>query len=306
MRKGGFLLAFLSITSFSFSQEIELEKIPIKKIFLDIPTQSVDYFSPERIEILPFFSLEEIIDYSSSVDLKKRSIFGIQQDISLRGSIFEDTSVSLQGIKINDPQTGHFSLELPITSADLEEIEIFKNSQRINFIPKRPKEKGFLLKSFFGQHALWEKLLSFNFPLKKVKNRFSLEHKISCGAKQDTDFEIYNFSYHSLWEEDFGEIEFLFGSTLRDFGADSFYSEKFPHQQEHTDQRFFSLQANLKEEIFKLNSTLYFRRHTDKYILDRHNLLLYTNYHTTYIYGLKNELDFYNNFFLLFDVEEKR
>ncbi|MCM8824252.1 MAG: TonB-dependent receptor [Candidatus Omnitrophica bacterium] len=287
---------------FAFSQEIELEEITIKRVFLEISTEGIDYFSSERIKDFPSFSLEEIVDYSSSIDLRKRFTFGIQQDISLRGSIFEDSFINLNGIKINDPQTGHFNLELPLTSEDLEEIEIFKNSQKINFILKKPKEKGFLLKSSFGQHALWEKLISFNFPLKQIKNRISLEHKISSGARQDTDFEIYNSSFHSLWEKDNKEIEFLFGHTKRDFGADSFYSVKYPQQGEHADQRFFSLRAKFDN----LNNTLYFRRHADKYILNRHNPSYYTNYHTTYIYGTKFEFDFYNDYFLSVDLGREK
>jgi len=301
-----FVLICVFFVSSVFSQEIELEEITIKRLFLEIPTQGVDFFSHKKIEDFPYFSLEEIVDYSSSVDLRKRSVFGIQQDISLRGSIFEDNFVSLEGIKINDPQTGHFNLELPLTSADLEEMEIFKNSQKINFILKRPKEKGFFLRSSFGQYALWEKLMSFNFPLKEIKNRISLEHKISSGARQDTDFEIYNSSYHTLWEEDNKEIEFLFGYTKRDFGADSFYSVKYPHQEEHTDQKFFSLKTKLEEEFFNLNNTLYLRRHQDKYILNRHNPPAYTNYHTTYVYGENLEFDFSNDFFLLFDIKREK
>lgn len=301
------IITFSSIPYLSFAQEIALEKISIKKSLSERPAQGLDYFFQKDIEDKPCFSLEEIIDYSSSVDLRKRSIFGLQQDVSLRGSTFEDTSISLQEIEINDPQTGHFNLEIPLTSADLEQIDIFKNSQRINFIPKRPKSEGFLLKTSFGQHALWEQLLSFNFPLGEVKNRLSCEHKISKGARQDTDFEIYNFSLHSLWEDKNKdkEIEFLFGSTKKDFGADAFYVASRPHEEEHINQRFFSLRAGLKEELFNLNNTFYLRRHGDKYILDRHNPAFYTNYHTTYVYGLKSKLEFYNDLFLAFDIDRE-
>ena len=99
----------------------------------------LDYFSYQDLENFPKFSSEEVIDYFPSIDLRKRSSFGIQQDISLRGSVFEDTSINLYGVEINDPQTGHYNLEIPLTSADLEEVGIHKNAQIINFIPKKPK-----------------------------------------------------------------------------------------------------------------------------------------------------------------------
>jgi iron complex outermembrane receptor protein len=285
-----------------FSQSVELEPITVvKKTF-----HGADYFSQDIVENIPFFSPEEIVDYSSAIELKKRSLFGIQQDVSVRGSIFEDTSVYLGDIEINDPQTGHFNLEIPLTSFDLEEIGILKNSQKIKFVPKKPRQSGGIVSSSFGQHALWEEGLSLNFPLKDINNRFSMEHKTSSGGRQDTDFEIYNFSFHSLLEKPDKELEFLFGATERDFGADAFYVATRPHEEEHVTQRFFSLRSGLGVNAFKLNNTLYFRRHSDKYILDRHDPAYYTNYHTTYVYGLQSSFDFYNDLFLSFDLEREK
>ncbi|UCD15081.1 MAG: TonB-dependent receptor plug domain-containing protein [Candidatus Omnitrophota bacterium] len=301
-----FLAAVGSFVSLSFSQSIELEPITVKKSFDESLFQTTDYFSKYEIAQAPFNSLEEIVDYCSSINLKSRAPFGVQQDISLRGSTFEDNFVSLAGIDISDPQSGHFSLEIPLTSADLEEIEVFKDAQKLNFVPKKPKDKGVLLRSSFGQHALWEKLLSFNFPLKDVNNRISVEHKVSSGGRQDTDFDIYNFSCHSLLEDEFKELEFLFGATKRDFGADAFYVTSRPHEQEHITQRFFSLRSALLQENSKLDNTIYFRRHSDKYILDRHNKPLYTNYHTTYVYGSQTSFDFYDDLYLSFNIEREK
>lgn len=300
-----FITLILIIPFCSLAQDIELEPLIIERGRYEFNLQGTEYFSENEIESLPFNSLEEIVEYSSSIDLRKRSPFGIQQDVSLRGSIFEDTEISLNGIRINDPQTGHFNLEIPLTSADLEEVQISKNSQRINFAVKKPEDKGFLLRSFFGQHALREQLLSFNFGTEKFKNRVSVEHKISKGARADTDFEIYNFSFNSLWEDECKELEFLFGSTKRDFGADSFYSSMFTQEEEHTTQRFFLGRGMLKGESFDWNNTVYLRRHTDKFILIRGNPSFYTNDHKTYTYGLKSALNFHNNMFLSLHLDRE-
>ena len=69
-----FFLPFLC-----FSESIELEPITIQKSSVGESTEGIDYIYQDNI---PFFSIEEIIDYSSSVDLRKRSPFGIQQDLS--------------------------------------------------------------------------------------------------------------------------------------------------------------------------------------------------------------------------------
>lgn len=303
-RRTIFLIALFCFPFLSFPQAIELEPITVKKGPKDDSLQSLEFISSSNTFA---YSIEEMVDYSSSLDLKKRSPFGIQQDVSLRGSIFEDANINLEGIKINDPQTGHFSLEIPLTSADIEGVEIYKNSQAINFSLKKPKKEGFLVKTSFGQHALWEELIALNFPLMKdINNRISIEHKSSSGGRPDTDFEIYNFSFHSLWDKEDKDLEFLFGSTQRDFGADSFYAASYPHEEEQISQHFFSLRGGLDKEDFDWDNTIYFRRHTDKYILNRHNPSFYTNYHTTYVYGLKSEFNFPNDLFFSLEAEREK
>lgn len=300
-----FLLILLN-PFYSFCENVELEPIIITKTPVEWSIQSSDNISSNDIESLPWFSPEEIIDYSSSINLKKRMQFGLQQDVSLRGSMFEDTYVNLDGIKINDPQTGHYTLELPLTSADVDSVEIYKNSQEVNFNLKKPKDKGFIMRGTFGQYALWENLMSVDFPIFNTNNKLSVEHKVSKGARADTDFEIYNFSYHSLLNLNNRDFEFLFGSTKRDFGADSFYSSRFRQEEEHINQRFFLARLGIDEASFKLDNTVYLRRHWDKFILDRSNPSFSTNVSTNYVYGLKEDLNLPNDLFFSFNIEEQK
>ena len=300
------LLFSIFFHQLAFPQDVDLEPITIEKFFSPTSSLSVESIPEDTLENTPVFSVEEIVEYASSVDLQKRFAFGVQQDVSLRGSSFEDTKISLGGIKINDPQTGHFNLEIPLTAADIQQVQVLKNSQKINFVLKRPSSKEGIVGFSFGEHGLWENLLSINFPIKEIKNRISIEHKISSGDRQDTDFEIYNFSSHSFWRGNNQELEFLFGATDRDFGADSFYSTMFPHEKEHIRQQFYSFRHGLTKKSFKLNNTIYFRRHEDEFVLNRHNPLFYKNNHTTYVYGFNNQIDLKNNLFINFDIEKEK
>jgi len=300
-----FLCFFLPAYFALFAQEVTLEPLVIERSRYSLSLKDYEYFSFDQKSPFVISSIEEVIDYSSSIDLRKRSAFGIQQDISLRGSIFEDTTVSLAGIDISDPQTGHFTLELPLTSVDIESAHILKNSQSIAFLLKKPQPSGGIVAVSFGEHALWQELASVNFGMGQLATRVSIEHKSSSGDRQDRDFEIYNFSSHSLWQGEQNEVELVFGSTIRDFGAGNFYTTAFPHQEEHITQQFYLARAGLKEDSFDYNATLYLRRHTDKFILNRHNPSFYTNNHTSYVYGLRNDIDFPNKVFVSFDIERE-
>jgi iron complex outermembrane receptor protein len=117
---------------------------------------------------------------------------------------------------------------------------------------------------------------------------------------------MYNFSYHSLFELPDKEFEFLFGSTRRDFGADSFYSALFPQEEEHTTQRFYLLRASFDGDLFDYTGRAYLRRHSDEFILMRHNPSFFANRHKTYVYGLQNEFVFQNDSFIAFGLEREK
>lgn len=286
-----FLLSFFTdFVSYAQDKDIELAPIVINRRVYGDYIEGVSRFFFTDIEALPSSSLEEAVDYFPGIDLRQRSPFGVQQDISFRGSIFEDTSVNIEGIEVNDPQTGHFSLEMPFTDMDIKEIKMENNEQKIDFYLKKPKRQGGLVRFGFGQYSLWEQGVSLNFPLLETRNRISLEHKTSSGSRSDTDFEIYNFSFHSLWENEMHQLELIYGFTDRDFGADSFYSSVYPQEQEHIKQNFFVVKNRIEGESVSYTNNIYLRKHEDEFILDRHNPSFYRNVHRTYIYGIDNEL----------------
>lgn len=299
-----FFIFFAGINFAAFSSEtVEFSPIVIQK---EKRISLYEEILQEEMAIFPFNSLEEVIDYSSGIELRKRNSFGIQQDLSIRGSDFEDNSVYLNGIRINDPQTGHFSLEIPLTEFDLEKVVIKKDSLGVNFLTKAPRDEGFHFKTYWGEHALWGELLSLNFPLKSLKNRISFERRVSSGSRQDTDFKTQTFVFDTLLERPKGSFEVLFASQEKDFGANSFYSSNYPHEEEHTNQRFFQLRSVFKETDFSLTNNVYFRRYRDKFILDRHDPSFYTNYHTTYVYGLNSCFDFHEWLGLGFQLNREK
>jgi len=93
-------------------------------------------------------------------------------------------------------------------------------------------------------------------------------------------------------------VEFLFGATQRDFGADGFYSSRFTSEEEHISQQFYQLKVGQDMGDYRLVPNVYLRRHVDKFILNRHNPAFYTNLHTTYVWGSNIEA-VYDDWFLV-------
>jgi len=59
-----------------------------------------------------------------SIDPQERAPGGVQSDLSIRGSTFGQTLVLIDGLRVNDAQTGHHNLDLPIPLDSIDRIEV--------------------------------------------------------------------------------------------------------------------------------------------------------------------------------------
>ena len=81
-----------------------------------------------RLQQLPVHSIDELLRYVPGIEVQARGPMGTQSDFVMRGSTFQQTLVILDGLRLNDPITGHFSSYIPIAPAEIERIEILKGA----------------------------------------------------------------------------------------------------------------------------------------------------------------------------------
>jgi vitamin B12 transporter len=74
----------------------------------------------------PVASLDDLLRLLPAIEMQSRGNFGTQADITLRGSTFNQVLILLDGMRLNDPLTGHFAGYLPITPAEIEQIEVVR------------------------------------------------------------------------------------------------------------------------------------------------------------------------------------
>ena len=84
--------------------------------------------SGEVIEVAPLrLDVPEVADIlrtDSSVDIEQRGGGGTQADVSIRGASFEQTLVLLNGLRINDVETSHFNLDLPVPLEGIRGLDV--------------------------------------------------------------------------------------------------------------------------------------------------------------------------------------
>ncbi len=125
------LIGIIFFTSTCFSQNIiDLNSVTISSS--RIPQKitetgrNIATLDGKLFKYLPINSIDELLKFIPGVEIQQRGPAGAQSDIVIRGGTFQQVLVLLDGIKINDPITGHFSTYIPITPAEIERIEILK------------------------------------------------------------------------------------------------------------------------------------------------------------------------------------
>ena len=252
----------------------------------------------DEIKLMPVSSINELLVHLAGVDIRQRGANGIQADISIRGGSFDQNLILLNGMNISDPQTGHHSLNLPIDLNSAERIEILEGpgsrifgpnafSGAINIITNHFDHNFTKASLSAGDFGLFSGNVTSAYNFKKLKQFISVSKSKSNGYAKNTDYDRYNVFYNSRYNADFGKIDFQIGHTNKEFGANSFYTPKYPDQFEHTKTSFASLKLEAGEKI-KFIPSVYYRRHQDRFELFRYEpASWYTghNYHLTDVYG---------------------
>src|SRR5436305_4087985 len=82
----------------------------------------------EKLTDLPVHSIDELLRYVPGVEVQMRGPMGSQSDIVIRGGTFQQVLVILDGVRLNDPNTGHFTSYIPIAPSEIDRIEILKGA----------------------------------------------------------------------------------------------------------------------------------------------------------------------------------
>lgn len=295
-------LLFAQTDSLKVSMEYNLDEVEVSAqrspVTFSQVARIVSVIERNEIEAAPVQSLQELLEYALSVDVRQRGVHGVQADISVRGGSFDQTLILLNGINISDPQTGHHSLNLPVSFKNIQRIEILEGpaarifgpnafSGAINIITSSEGYSGVKLDIAGGQHKLADINVSGNIQSGNWSQFVAFNRISSDGYIDNTDFKIHNAFYQAKLDSKPGTLDFQFGRTNKAFGANSFYTATYPNQFEETKTTFASLKFKTGTKI-NLTPSVYWRRHQDRFELFRSEPASWYaghNYHLTDVFG---------------------
>jgi iron complex outermembrane receptor protein len=248
--------------------------------------------SPRSVLVLPVetrtLSLEseqDLLRTDASVFLEQRGAGGGQADIVLRGGTFEQTLVLLNGFRINDSQTAHHNLDLPIPFAAMDSIEVLHGagstlhgedalSGVVDFLTAAPSVSSLRMRAGGGSFGGNEESLLGALAHGSWSSRLTAERNFSTGFMVDRDYRNEDASLEAWRGSRLGVSDLLFASSDRSFGANQFYG---PYDSWERTKGWF---ASGRQELgSKTVAAFGYRRHTDEYVLLRDDPAVYENNH---------------------------
>ncbi len=227
----------------------------------------------------------DVLRQDSSIFLEQRGAGGAQADLVLRGGSFAQTLVLLNGFRINDSQSAHHNLDLPLPLEAIDSIQVLEGagstlhgvdalSGVVDFLTAAPQHDSLLLRAGAGSFGANEEALMAEAERSRWSARLTADRNFSTGFMADRDYRNEDTALESWIASQLGVTDILLAGSDKAFGANQFYGN-FPSW-ERTKGWF----AGIRQELGAHTQAAFaFRRHSDEFVLFRNDPAIYENNH---------------------------
>ena len=248
--------------------------------------------SSRSVEVVPvepnLLSVQTPLDLlrsDSSAFIEQRGAGGAQSDIVLRGGGFAQTLVLVNGFRVNDAQTAHHNLDLPIPLEAMDSVQILEGagstlhgadalSGVVDFTTAAPSHSSVLVRAGEGSFGANEESALAGIARNRWSSRVTGTRNFSTGFIPDRDYRNEGASIESWFGSRLGVTDLLVAGSDRSFGADQFYGN-FPSW-----ERTKSWFASARQEVGAATTASFgYRRHSDDFVLIRKTPSVYENNH---------------------------
>jgi len=294
------ILIFQSITSYvnaqENKQEIELDQVELMsspRIEVNKADNSISILtiSNEEIKKNTATNVSELLQQVAGLDIRRRGAEGMQADLYIRGGSFDQTLLLIDGIKVEDPQTGHHTMNMTIPLEVIEKIEIIKGSASriygqnaftgaVNIITKKEIKNDLSIELSNGSFDQKRGSFTIQKELKNSDILFNYSRKESEGYRYNTDYENDEFFIKSNFKIKDQKISAIGAFNERKFGANGFYASPAAiDQYEETQASLIGFSTTYKKNDLILKPKLYWKRNQDMYVYLRQDPSVYRNLH---------------------------
>ena len=240
---------------------------------------------PVRPQALLFTTFIDFLRLDPSLDVRQRAPNGLQADLSIRGATFGQTLVLLNGRRMNDPQSGHHHLDLPVPLESVQQIEILRGAGStlygadaaggvVHLVTRPPEASEIRLQAGYGSWGTQQQRVSLTGVRGNLSQQLAVSRDFSTGFMPNRDYRNLMAASTTRYRSALGPTDIDLAWSDKPFGAEQFYGNF--NSWERTKTWFASARQGLGE---RTEAALSYRRHTDLFVLYRDRPQIFTNRH---------------------------
>lgn len=300
MKNKYFLLSFfissLIVTAQENKPKIDsLQEVIISSTRIDLPfsknSRTIQLITAEDMKKAGVTNVADALQQIAGIDIRRRGTNGTQADLYIRGGSFDQTLLLVDGIKVDDAQTGHHTMNLALPIEVIKRIEIIKGpaarifgqnafNGAINIITKDVPDTDASLNVQGGSYNQFNAAVTAGINLDDSSHIIHYSKNTSEGYRYNTDYDNQNFVLKSTFNKKNLPIAMLISLSDRNFGANGFYaSPAATNQYEETMASLIGFSTVIKKGNFTWKPRVYWRRNEDEYVFVRNNPSIYRNLH---------------------------
>ena len=288
------------------AQQLSLQEVLVVSHKAEVNSEAyrlITQVSQAEIEALPIQTVADILQYLPGVDVRTRGANGAQADISMRGGTFDQVLVLLNGVPLSDFHTGHYALNIPVSTEMIERVEVLQGtsanlhgafSGAINIVtkttPPQPSPQGrehdLTLKLTAGMNGLVNPEVAASIQKDEALFNLSAEYSRAEGyyaprptekeatACRNSDFQLANIYFQTRWRG----LDVQAGAQWKDAGLGMGYGFGSQDQFDATRTAFVSGRYEHRWGAWRLDAQAAYRANYDRYEWHR-GQRLYGNFH---------------------------
>lgn len=286
------LAAILLLPSLSAAQSVPrvTSDVVVTATVTPVPAETVgrtvSTLTRDELTLLGVSSLVDGLRLLPGVDLRARGGLGVQTDFSLRGATFGQALVLIDGVRLNNAQSGHHNGELPAPIVGIDRIEVVAGPASavhgadafggtIQVLTRRDRHAtGEISGGTFGTATGQASVNGYGLPEAWTMSAWGAR---SDGFMFDRDYGMGGASVRGRVRNG---LTFDARHQRRAFGANGFYGNS--PSKEWTDGTIVSTQWNVTGGAWSAQTRVAGRTHNDRFRWDIKRPGFAENTHTTH------------------------
>ncbi len=306
------LIAVLS-SSFLIAQNSTVKNDTLKEVVItstriDLPfkanSRTITVVSSKDIANSAATNVPDLLQLVAGVDIRRRGTAGSQADLYIRGGGFDQTLLLIDGIKMDDAQTGHHTMNAALPIEVIERIEIIKGpaarifgqnafTGAINIVTKKQLTNTISANVETGSFGQLNGSVTVG---KDFENTSIIAHVgalTSDGYRNNTDYSNYNYFLKGIFNKNKQPIEMIATFFDKKFGAENFYTTNPDwNEYEETQNSLLGFSTTFNTGNFKIKPRIYWRRGQDIFLLKRDDPSFFRNLHITNKIGVETNVSY--------------